>query len=142
MIQANELRIGNKFLGIAGVQTVLDISDNTDRNTLVYNSDLHKAMYSHLITVVENRNQYKPCEMDGIPLTPEILVKAGFNIAPYVGDKRNHYYHESGLFAFKGYRNSNDYYYESSLTDVNITSLHQLMNLYHALTGKELNIEL
>jgi hypothetical protein len=82
MIKANDLRIGNK-IRMAGstymVNTVFDISDNTRRNQIEFKSEEHKRMYSHLITVEENGNQYKPFEIEGIPLTEKILKNASFS---------------------------------------------------------------
>lgn len=74
-----------------------------------------------------------------IPLTPEILEKAGFEFdkeLPYSNwqygvnsDKYDifHCYWDGGKLTYLG---------------LQITYLHQLQNLYFALTGEELNIEL
>jgi hypothetical protein len=123
-------------------------------------------MYSHLITVVENRNQYKPCEMDGIPLSPEILVNAGFAppvLRPETSDWSDSYDLDgvdfngvTDIHSIDGwyiclYDGKWYHCYENAGYDeeahiytigIGFEHLHQLQNLYHALTGKELNIEL
>jgi hypothetical protein len=82
-------------------------------------------------------------ECVGIPLTPEILEKAGFDY----NAKTNH----SWLNIFEGYVSIGHMFNKFPLvlsTDGNnmplhhITSLHQLQNLYFSLTGEELNVQL
>lgn len=76
MIPINQLRIGSKFIGIAGVQTVKEILQHGDK-------DIHtNEGYHHLILVEENRNQYKPIEIEGIRLNEDILVNV-FNFYKY-----------------------------------------------------------
>lgn len=78
MIKANELRIGNFFKGVGGIQTVLSLEENTDRGRCNYSSEEHRLMYSHLILCHQNGNQYKPFEIEPIGLNEEILKKCGF----------------------------------------------------------------
>ncbi len=97
MIKANELRKGSKFLSAFGnIETVLSIIDNTDRGKIKivsreeiesgkfgYVSAEHLEMYESVIECYENRNQYKPCEISGIILTDELLIKMGATKEPF-----------------------------------------------------------
>ena len=71
-------------------------------------------------------------DVSPIPLTPEILVKAGF--------RQN--------FNFFNIRHleytliSNRMRYKTKIIDKPLKYVHQLQNLYFTLTGEELNIEL
>jgi len=163
MILASDLRVGNKFRGVAGVQTVLSIEDNTNRNTLTYVDENHKLMYSHLILCLENENQYKPCEIEGIELTDEILMQYGFiggGLHSFTGmylecsDHPRIYKHIS-----INYNNDKSYpqYYafmregrkdEPRESDgvvclrSDLRYLHQLQNLFYTINGTELQIKL
>lgn len=147
MIPVKELRIGNKFqmIGSTMVNTVFDISDNTRHGQLNQN-----VGYSHLITVEENGNQYKPIEMDGVPLTEDWLLKFGFEkhkslitdsyTKSYFVEKQlsitiqpgNQYAYIRDFDALVVVRNS-DYH--------GPFYVHQLQNLYFCLTGEELTIK-
>jgi hypothetical protein len=146
MIQANELRIGNKFSG-AGirVQTVKEILDYGATGSVQARHESKveaSAGYEHLILVQENGNQYKPVDMQPIPLSPEVLEACGFhNKTEGLGedywkldlnmcgnawsDKFTYYLPYNNLSTYTG--------------NIRVTSLHQLQNLYFALTGTELN---
>lgn len=85
----------------------------------------------------------------GVELTEEILLKCGF--VEMNNNGQNHYKNMSSphLALFPDEDSNNSYllfYYwggqETNLTDSCITSLHQLQNIYFALTGEELNVEL
>ena len=70
-----------------------------------------------------------------IPLTPEILVKAGF-----VNGKLNKFYvFGNGNLTVEGYEADYNGLYIGNIKNIYV---HQLQNLYFALTGDELNIEL
>lgn len=144
MIQANELRIGNYFRGIGGIQTVLALNENTN-GLPVFVSKEHKQAYSHLILCHQNGNQYKPFEVEPIPLTEEILLKCNlkFDTDGFWHLTENVLFKDSDIVSIKGYQP-----YSFNLIDevnsfgVKIINLHQLQNLFHALTGQELTIEL
>ena len=114
MNTANELRIGN-LVNFEG-----DIMSVTS-------GDIHYFD--------ENLDSFSP-----IPLTPEILEKAGFKhltdgVYELATETLSICYDEHGIdIAFKD---------DMIATDLDhIKSLHQLQNLYFALTGEELPIEL
>jgi hypothetical protein len=113
MIPASELRIGN-YLNIHGDPAPIQIG------------------WFYLIAKGDELPPHEP-----IPLTPEILEKAGF-----VYDKITHY--KNILMLAEG-DNGFDvwvkHFGEGNRINA-VKHLHQLQNLYFALTGEELNIEL
>jgi len=120
MIKANELRIGN----------------------LVHNA-LNAVVKVEAIgyNIINPGAEFSP-EMKylkGIPLTPEILEKAGFTYR-YLSPKQH--YFENGMVSINTYKTKDSFYYESQLCDVSIDYVHQLQNLYYALCGSELTINI
>jgi len=74
----------------------------------------------------------------GLPITPDILIGAGFEVKDMA---------DLGmLIQFKISNEISVYYHEESIWvgqhDTTCTYVHQLQNLYHALTGQELTIKL
>lgn len=139
MIRPNELRLGNKFRMIGGqmVQTVFEIIDNTDRNRIQFESAEHKEMYRVIVTCEENRNQYKPFEMEPIPLDESWLLRFGFTRCT-----DNTSWHEFKSLAVSAsgaisiaHRNA----WNNASTKVQY--VHQLQNIYFALTGEELELK-
>lgn len=130
MIEAKELRIGNWILP----------EHNLD-------GEYHK------VTIIESYaiNSYTEDWYRGIPLTHEILEKCGFkeddNVASAFNDIKK-YYSINGSFFMRELNGEfhryieveDDPYYSFPLCQVKY--LHQLQNLYFALTGKELEINL
>lgn len=77
-----------------------------------------------------------PQYITGVPLTPEILEKAGFTLFPWGWVKK-----ASNGFGIR--LNVQSFSYDvSGNSPVKIEHLHQLQNLYFALTGEELEINL
>ena len=125
MIKANELRIGN----------------------YVHVGEMLTAPITSIIP--ELCNAYEP-----VVLTPEILLACGFDIEPqkpktwYKFFKREHDENYSSVFIGQLDEDPSGMYYSgfSSPTSwVNINNiyhLHQLQNLYFALTGQELTVNL
>lgn len=74
-----------------------------------------------------------------IPLTPDILEKAGFDVS-FWG------YNKAGFpFSIWHYEGKEEMLVQYNKTEEEIcyvTYLHELQNLYHAITGKELEIDL
>ncbi len=136
MVEAKNLMIGNKFRGIAGIQTVFEISDNTDRGRF------DQKGYEHLILVEENRNQYKPIEIDGIEITPEILTEwCGFWMQfdgklVHLGEKGFAIYFFDGSVHI-----AIDDSFGAKTKRLDIKFLHQLQNLC-AILGRELKVEI
>ena len=150
MINANELRRGNKFQSFDGamIQTVFEIIDNTDRGRIKQHG------YEVLITPEENRNQYKPCEIEPIKLTEEWHNKFGCYKNGFISFEYK--INERKKIIFSG-----DYIYLRDIQDMsNIESVgddicvlwnndirrrciyvHEWQNLYYALTGLELQTQ-
>jgi hypothetical protein len=132
-MKATELRKGNKFVCMGMVQTVFEIIDNTDRGRIVQEG------YENLITCEENKNQYKPIEIQGIFLTEEWLLKFGWEWDIFYQGYFGHNYimfpnNETG-WKISYCKRKHDYIVE------NIQYIHQLQNLYYFLTGYELTIK-
>jgi hypothetical protein len=114
MLQGNELRIGNWV-------------DNDG-----YYQQIHFTDIADLSTGCGGAHLYKP-----IVLTPEILEKAGFMKVYAVWDGRDIDHRKDRLFIW-GHNGCTD----GHTVDFPCKFLHQLQNLYFALTGTELNINL
>jgi hypothetical protein len=116
MITAAELRIGNWILdfGIA--------------------CKVHPLIIARLVTI---ENEGKICiNIDPIPLTEEVLIKAGFVEQDMTGDSSEWYIPgERSLFSLI---KENKFCYNYK-TEINY--LHQLQNLHYVLTSKELEIK-
>lgn len=107
MVQFNELRIGNLVhVGNGIYERVLEI----------------------LCDSITTETKQGIFDFEGIPITPEILEKAGFRIDP------NSKKHAGKVYRCQGVT--------INLETSRIKYLHQLQNFYFALTGEELQIEL
>jgi hypothetical protein len=114
MLLANELRIGNWLQSeMFGVKQIFQVTP------------LHiKILYK------DSPGIYSP-----IPLTPEILQKAGFDKE----DLFNTWY----LNLFQMVLDDDGTFYSSYMPEaVHVKYVHQVQNLYYALTGQELQINL
>lgn len=95
-------------------------------------------------------------DAEPIPITDEMLLKCGFNKLDYTYNNETHYnFGDFGLvyngkayyYGFVRYRSSDDGTTEIPRIVIQISSnetlfVHQLQNLYFALTGEELKIDL
>ena len=133
MIQANELRIGNFILPNNGTINAFRV------NAISYNDGRHTAI---MYLDFPEKNQVLKLDLEdakGIQLTEKYIVKAGFG---EVGIYQNVYHKDNfrvtigkGLCLFQIYE-------EDSVMGIEIKSVHQFQNLYFAITGKELEVEL
>jgi hypothetical protein len=122
MILSNELRIGN----------------------LVYNrhGEIHEVRENTFQLFRYPTMDGDPAKLKGIPLTPEILEKAGFGINYLTTGAWNA---QKGLYFLLSnfeFHIQKSYYENQFIAVKNIKHLHQLQNLYFALTGEELQIDL
>lgn len=119
MITVNELRVGNWVL-----------CNGTKKVKSIY--------YNNTIGADDGYN-YEIELCTAIPLTPEILEKAGFGWSIY----HQAFHKEDFRFdLFECYPKGFEMQTFKGITSIcrNILYLHQLQNLYFALTGKELEI--
>jgi hypothetical protein len=86
------------------------------------------VLWNGAVDTVEDGQQIDELVFDPIPLTPEILEKIDWN--GYVKLNIGSYFKIDDV---------GHLYYRSDYTGINIDYLHQLQNLYFALTGTELN---
>jgi len=121
MIQSNELRIGN---WVKSPKCLVDLDCKTNEfNNLVYTQ----------VKYVRHENYFEP-----IPLTPEILEKAGFS---RLGGMLIYYNFKITFLMDTGGRYVIDIFYKD-LHLGKIEWIHQLQNLYWCLSGEELIISL
>ncbi len=125
-MKANELRIGN-LVYVSDNQTNLIFQEITPIN-------IHNLM--HLTGWDKSPVDI---EFEPIPLTKEFLLKFGFIY-------RGIYYHfpYNDIFKLEQHKLNNAYWLRhssESLDCVRINYVHQLQNLYFALTGNELKYE-
>lgn len=114
-MKASELRIGNYLNGRKGPVTVTEIREN------------------NRVKIKENPSNFTvgDCLLP-IPLTEEWLLKFGF--------KNGSYFILNNVIIYKDYNDK--YRYEYNYGQLWVKHVHQLQNLYFALTGKELTLEL
>lgn len=129
-ITINDLRIGNLVYGVSDrIEVICDLNSTGQI----------RATPPKLTKVT---GFYDISDIKGIPLTPEILLKAGFTKGSgyhleipngqrvsYYEDTKEWELYENPTFTYFPILNKPLY-------------LHQLQNLYHALTSTELEIEL
>jgi len=119
MIQANELRVGNW------------VGDDSPA------CPVYRRINADLIKYVELNGEGS---MFAVSITPEILEKAGFVKR---GDEYSIHDLDIDLdFTFGPDGLTPNPYYTGQTVVINIKYVHQLQNLYFALTGYELNISL
>jgi hypothetical protein len=131
MIKANELRIGNWVM-------YYDKPLRVDDLTYLYDlDDDWEGWVMNGAPIEKDRIGQNP--IDPIPLTPEILEKAGFKSAEYtddlwleIGGEHSITYRDGKLLL-----ECHDSFYNINFE---YQSLHSLQNLYFALTGEELDI--
>ncbi len=119
-MKAQELRIGNKLKIGSLVLTVAELCADE------FTTPEHGAIsYGHPI-------------LSGIPLTEEWLLKMGFN--PIDSDPDILYYTKNNV-ALNAFGDHSKIWLRYVSNTIEIKSVHQLQNLYFALTGEELTIK-
>lgn len=128
MIQPQELRIGNNVnteLGIAEVIGIYEDVVDVKGVSVIDNSSENKISIS--TRSFDGCVEYE--KIQPIPLTEEIILKFGFE------KKGDFWFVKSGI---KIENRNNGFSYFRYLNEIKILSVHQLQNLYFALTGEEL----
>jgi hypothetical protein len=129
MIQANELRIGNYFIG--------------------YDNKPFKFDIRHFC-LLDNDIELNEIIRYPIQLTEEILLKCGFKESKVERNGFSEWVLNDFIFDFRIHNDCKNSFgikvlggnYHSVYFNWNTKYLHQLQNLYFALTGSELDIEL
>jgi hypothetical protein len=122
-MEAKELRIGNT------------ISDYGDRIITVKSIEKPIPGIKHFISVNENNSMYQPDDIQPIPLTEEWLLKFGFEDEKHIYRKGRFFIENlfGDRFTFRITINNAESAHANEVKFV-----HQLQNLYFALTGIEL----
>lgn len=124
-MKASSLRIGNLLMGSGDTPLIV---------TRIFNEDKVGTGKGDPYTV----SGESPCLLP-IPLTEDWLLKFGFEEKPKYSHpkywKGNYFCNLNGEF----YTNNESY--EGETLSTNIKYVHQLQNLYFALTGEELEIK-
>ena len=126
MIKPNELRIGNLMKWGTSIVAIKDMVYNQKPDRYIY----HVEKKQELTGVPFN-------EFEPVPLTPQLLEKCGFTKSDDLKDMK-------GKILLGEWRHENDIDYPGMLylPAYEVKYLHQLQNLYFALTGEELKITL
>lgn len=136
-ISANELRIGNWVIGEYGKPEKI-ISMYPSYAEYIFNIESQtEGMHEYESSVIYGTELSK---IKPIPLTPEILEKAGFkkkDVDWHIG--QNPITHD-WLFWVTWLDGYDHPFYRNGYHKIKY--VHQLQNLYYCLTGGELNIEL
>lgn len=141
MIQTNELRIGDFFWDSEWrIQTVYTIHETVVNES--WTGPFPDGNY-------KLNEGYSEDDMTPIPLTPEWLERCGFEAFNNEGIYARKFHAQGELILFSTdspVAKSNDFppgkiYYMFSSVAHFIDHLHQLQNLYFALTGEELTIK-
>lgn len=128
MIQATELRIGN-IINEIGIDYDAGGNKFVDRSSI----DIIKVLPETIRIIAmggPDAELYEP-----IPLTPEILEKCGF-IKVLMHDGFYDYV-KNGINISMPYF---EYHFNDGDSNTTLATLHQLQNLYFALTGEELTV--
>lgn len=149
MIKANELRIGNIVNIISRMSEVHIPVDIPFKVMGIEQFQVHLIQAKEDVLQSPGYIPIRLSDISHIPLAPEILEKCGFEKNDDAGNWNSP---EHTIYSIKGmsvgiidnyigwYNQSEDDFYSSFYPK--LTSLHQLQNLYFALTGKELEITL
>jgi hypothetical protein len=135
MIKANELRIGNWI-----------VSDNDDALYKIETIEKHGVMLFYCdVDKTDGLRQFE-CfstfeEIKPVMLYDELLGMCGFTEG-YSGNEQTNYYLNNVEIIYSLNVEPHFLYKRSLTTFASFSSLHQLQNLYFALTGQELEVKL
>ena len=132
-MKANELRIGNYIEFDSSVRTlVIEDEQGFIEVRSIGESGVNEWSDYGASGCVSNP---KP-----VPLTEDWLIKFGFKKKKQPGRLYDYYYYLNGFYySFIDFHNI--VYKNKSLEGVELKHVHQLQNLYFALTGEELKIK-
>ena len=129
-MKANELRIGNLIYSPAGVEKYVF---GTSYKTILYTSHLENSTY----------NEAYDYECEPIPLTEEWLYNFGFSVRKESSNFYSFGYGQNPItkdwmLLLKYFEDENRFFFMNG--HHTIKYVHQLQNLYFALTNNELEI--
>jgi hypothetical protein len=136
---ANELRIGNWVT--AGVVPIR--IESIHQQTMPDGKSGEKGWHVYVSGFIQLDNHYcfNSYNIQPIPLTTDILEKAGFvKTGRYAIGAGGYITYKNGTVELMQPKKGNPF--SIPFHPAQITSLHQLQNLYFSLTGTELNIQL
>ena len=145
MVQANELRIGNLFYPINRSSRVHLPNKVALKIIELKAFDVSAVMANENPALIKNWHNIQYADLSPIPLSPEILEKAGFDktiLSPYTDMPSYRFGKDAERVIFSG---GSVFKYTSVNHFIKIADaeyLHQLQNLIYFLTGEELNITL
>jgi hypothetical protein len=140
-MKANELRIGNYIADRGNKEWQIDHWESINKLSAKSNATMCMGILMETHPMTEYVDYIKP-----IPLTEEWLLKFGFT-HQYKTKKGQDFFDRSINSEFQLYVNLNDSRvsinkkYVGNVYSKKIQYLHQLQNLYFALTGEELTIK-
>lgn len=122
MLQENEVRIGNAVKDSTGrIGTIMSIGKNQVR-----------VRFEFSTVKIDTNHDETGLDVDGIPLTEEILLKCGYSESDLENGKI--------LVVGESFDNVIGYTIRSLSSSIVVKTVHQLQNLVYALTNKELDI--
>ena len=125
-MEAKELRIGNLVYGVSDrIETVVGLGNNT--------------ISAYPGKLVDAQMFFTEDDFTPIPLTEEWLVKFGFEPYENIGNRR--FYHIENFIVESSIPAAPVYYTCGRELICFIEYVHQLQNLYFALTGEELGLQ-
>lgn len=127
-MKAEELRIGNWIRIIRSLPTQV--------------TGYHLFMMQTYTPLAPNEADYKEMT-EPIPLTEEWLIKFGFKkeLVDAVGIAQWHEYHLDSVEVFNDGTECSELFFIHNSNRTEVKYVHQLQNLYFALTGEELTIK-
>jgi len=127
MIHKTEVRVGNKIMF-------------SDDSSIFEVSGIHEFGLDVVNDIEETYIEYD--QFEPIPLTEELLLKCGFEYT----DEEKEFLQLSVFRTFKLNADNSDNFssvtFRINDTTIEITSIHQLQNIFFALTNQELKINL
>lgn len=142
-MKAEDLRIGNYVKIDTGIGKAVSLMSNTFCNECA-NDDYN-------ITIEMGNGTFREEEetkVEGIPLTEEILLNCGFEKINHINGYSFYSFNRKSLKDMNAYMplyiylNPNYAKIANFTVQQNIEYVHQLQNLFFAINGKELNIQL
>jgi len=135
MVQPNELKVGNRFIRELRNERGLEY----DHDFILTEENMGKLFGDNIGLALQ--------DLFPVPLTPAILEKCGFEFKDMMFANKPMRYWRKDWFCLNLFDKSDKYVLylwneKETEKSVYISSLHQLQNLYFALTGEELTINL